>query len=97
MPITSQSLGGDNALLQAGFGRKTEYPPTKVEIIDISKEDLPDVSNTMYENSDEENNCTGTRSSRTGRPARHKSSRLCGNSERSLQTNDLGNNSILIS
>ena len=95
MPITSQSLGGDNALLEAGFGRKTEYPPTKVELFDESKEDLPEFSNTMYEYSDEENNCnTGTRSSRGG-PARHKSSRLGGNSERSLQTNDIGNHSIL--
>ena len=39
IPITSQSLGGDHALLQAGFGRKTEYTPTKMEIIDDSKED----------------------------------------------------------
>ena len=97
IPITSQSLGGDNALLQAGFGRKTEYPPTKVEIIDDSREDMPDTSHTMYEYSDEENNFTGTRSSRTGRPVRHKSSRLGGNSERSLQTNDFGQNSILTS
>ena len=97
MPITSTSLGGDNALMQAGFGRNTEYPPTKVEIIDVSKEDLPNMSNTMCEYSDEENNYSGSRSSRKGQPARHKSSRLCGNSERSLQTNDLGHNSILIS
>ena len=42
--VTSQSLGGQDALLQAGFGQKSEHQACKVKTLEVedSREEMPE-------------------------------------------------------